>query len=260
MSEGAAGARAPGRRWLPWVGALLGLGALAWVLRRFELNRFLAHVAEADARFLVLIAFAIMAEQLVRAWKWRQLLSPLRKGIGVFRLFGAIMAGYLLATVVPFGFGTVARSWLVARREDLMFAAVLATVALDRLTDGLVFAALVPLALALVAFPDPSGGIRAGLLWGGAGSFALLVAAAAAAVELQDGVSGGAEAGGGLLVPAAVRLDAMVVEDGPGGIARGPVPGVGGIAVGEGDGGFLVGEHVEMVAWLARGDEPASAR
>ncbi|MBX9592711.1 MAG: flippase-like domain-containing protein [Hyphomonadaceae bacterium] len=188
MSEAAASARGPGRRWLPWVGTLLGLAALAWVLRRFELNRFLAHVAEADARFLVLIAFAIMAEQLVRAWKWRQLLSPLRKGIGVFRLFGAIMAGYLLAIVVPFGFGTVARSWLVARREDLMFAAVLATVALDRLTDGLVFAALVPLALALVAFPDPSGGIRAGLLWGGAGSFALLVAAAAALIVYRRDV------------------------------------------------------------------------
>jgi uncharacterized membrane protein YbhN (UPF0104 family) len=174
---GAAVVVKPARQgWLPWLGALIGLGALAFVLRRFEIGRFVTLIKDADGRFLLLIALAIMVEQLVRAWKWQQLLHPLRDGIGVLRLFGAIMAGYLLAIVFPFGLGTVARSWLVARREDLQFASVLATVAIDRLTDGLVFACLVPVALASVAFPDPSGGVRAGLVWGGTLSFSLFVA------------------------------------------------------------------------------------
>src|SRR5262249_2761794 len=125
MTGAAVGRRSARRGWLMWIGALIGLGALAWVLRRFEFDRFLALVRDADVRFLTLIALAIMAEQLVRAWKWRQLLHPLRPGMGVLRLFGAIMAGYLLAIMFPFGLGTVARSWLVARREDLRFASVL---------------------------------------------------------------------------------------------------------------------------------------
>ena len=170
--------RVASRRWMPWVGALIGLGALAWVLGRFDLDRFHTVLANADVRMLALVPLALMGEQLVRAWKWRQLLHPLRPGIGTLRLFGAIMAGYLLAILVPFGFGTVARSWLVARRENLKLASVLPTVAIDRLTDGLVFACLVPVALASVVFPDPSGGIRSGLIWGGAGSFALLVVVA----------------------------------------------------------------------------------
>jgi glycosyltransferase 2 family protein len=118
----------------------------------------------------------------VRAWKWRQLLFPIRS-IGTAPLFGTIMAGYLLGMLVPFGFGTVARSWLVARRENLKMSAVLATVAIDRLTDGIVFALLVPVALALVSFPDPTGDIHAGLSWGAMGSllfFALLLLALAA--------------------------------------------------------------------------------
>ncbi len=93
------------------------------------------------------------------------------------------MAGYLLAILAPLGFGTVARSWLIARREGLELTAVLATVALDRLTDGLVFAFLVPAAFLLVAFPDPTGGIRTGLTWGATGSvvlFSLLLLALAA--------------------------------------------------------------------------------
>ena len=139
------------RRWLPWLGALIGAAALAWVLRGFDLSRFLTIATGIDGRFVLMVPLTIIVEQIVRGWKWRQLLWPLR-AIGSAHLFGAVMAGYLLAIVVPFGFGTVTRSWLVARRENLKFSTVLATVALDRLTDGIVFACLVPAAVLLVAF------------------------------------------------------------------------------------------------------------
>src|SRR5262249_56975681 len=105
---------------------------------RCDSDRFLGILAAADLRYIALVPVAIAAEQLGRGWKWRQILYPLRP-IGTWPLFGAIMAGYLLAFLIPFGFGTLARSWLVARREDLPISAVLATVALDRLTDGVVF-------------------------------------------------------------------------------------------------------------------------
>ena len=162
------------RRWLPWVGALIGIATLAWILRGFDFAKFRAIVANADATLLLAVPVAIAAEQLVRAWKWRQLLYPLRS-INTFRLFGAIMAGYLVGFLVPFGFSTLARAWLVGQREGLAMTAVLATVALDRLTDGIVFALLVPIALLLVAFPDPTGDIRAGLAWAAAASFVLCV-------------------------------------------------------------------------------------
>ncbi len=160
--------------------------ALAWALRSFEFKRFAGILAGADLRLLSLVPLSILAEQLVRAWKWRQLLHPLR-AVGVMRLFGSIMAGYLLAMLIPLGFGTVARSWLVARREDLKLASVIATVALDRLTDGIVFACLVPLALASVVFDDPTGGIRAGLVWGGAVSFLLFAAVLLALMAYRRG-------------------------------------------------------------------------
>ena len=162
------------QRWLPWLGALLGVAALTWVLRGFDLNRFRTVATNADLRFVLMVPVVVIVEQVVRGWKWRQLLWPLRS-VGSIYLFGAVMAGYLLAILVPFGFGTVARSWLVARRENLKVSAVLATVALDRLTDGIVFACLVPVAVLFVVFPDP-GGVRAALIWGGAGSFILFVA------------------------------------------------------------------------------------
>lgn len=160
------------RSWLPWVGALLGLAALFWVLRGFDFQRFRLVLAQSDFGFLILLPGVIALEQFIRAWKWRQLLWPLR-AISTFYLFGAIMAGYLLATLIPFGFGTVARSWLVAHREDLKLASVLATVALDRITDGLVFVCLVIVAALATVFPDPTGDIRAVLAWGAGASLAI---------------------------------------------------------------------------------------
>lgn len=162
------------QRWLPLLGGIVGAAALAWVLRGFDLQRFRLVLAQAEWRFLLFLPLVIIIEQVVRAWKWQQLLWPLRP-IRTIYLFGAIMAGYLLAAVIPFGFGAIARSWLVARRENLKLTTVLATVALDRMTDGVVFACLVPVAALATAFPDPSGNIRAGLAWGAAGSFALFV-------------------------------------------------------------------------------------
>lgn len=162
------------RRWAPWIGGAVGVAALAWVLRGVDIGRFLAMFAGADIGMLALVPVAIAGEQLVRAWKWRQLLHPIRPA-GTLGLFGAIMAGYFASLVIPFGAGPIVRSWLVARREGLKTSAVLATVAIDRLIDGIVFAGFVPVALVLVAVPDPTGGIRAGLSWGAGGSFVVLV-------------------------------------------------------------------------------------
>ncbi|MBI2961875.1 MAG: hypothetical protein HYY28_16320 [Betaproteobacteria bacterium] len=73
-------------RWWPWLGGLAGVAALAWVLRRLDLERFRADLAGADVRFILLVPLAIVAEQWVRAWKWRQLLHPLKRGIDTLRI------------------------------------------------------------------------------------------------------------------------------------------------------------------------------
>ncbi len=162
------------RRWWSIGGAALGALALAWVLWRVDYPRMAEVLASAQVPFLLLLPLAIGAEQLVRAWKWRQLLHVIRP-VGTWRLFGAIMAGYFATVVIPLGISPLVRSWLVARIEALRMSTVLATAAIDRLVDGVVFTAFVALALGLAAFPDPTGGIRLGLALGGAGSLALFV-------------------------------------------------------------------------------------
>ncbi len=162
--------------WL-WFGWLVGLLALAWVLRDFNLEQLLTVLATADYRLLLPLPFLVAFEQLIRAFKWRQFLYVLRP-VGTWRLFGAIMVGYLSNHVVPVRVSPLVRAWLVARLEKMRVGTVLATIALDRIVDGFVFIGFTVAALAFVSFPDEAGTVREGLVWGGAGSlvvFSVLV-------------------------------------------------------------------------------------
>ena len=160
------------QRWWSIAGALTGLVVLVWAFSRVEYNRLFATLQHANPWYVLMVPLAITAEQLVRAWKWRQLLFAIRP-IGAFRLFGAIMAGYFANILVPLGISPFARSWLVARLEALKMSSVLATVTIDRLVDGVIFTGFVAVILVFAIFPDPTGNIRLGLIVGGVGSLVL---------------------------------------------------------------------------------------
>lgn len=159
-------------RWWSVGGAAVGVLALVWVLWHIDYARMQQVAAQADIKFLLLVPLAIAAEQLVRAWKWRQLLHAIRP-INTLRLFGAIMAGYFANILIPLGVSPLVRSWLVARLEALKMSTVLATAAIDRFVDGVIFAGFVAVALVFAVFPDPAGNIRYGLIIGGAGNLTL---------------------------------------------------------------------------------------
>lgn len=164
-------------RWL-WLGGLLGLLAMLWVLRDFDLERLRAVLVTADYRLLLPLPLLIGFEQLIRAFKWRQFLHALHP-VGVWRLFGAIMVGYLGNLVVPLRVSPLVRAWLIARLEAMRVGTVLASIALERIVDGFVFVGFTAAALVFIGFPEKSGSVREGLVWGGAGSlmvFSLVVA------------------------------------------------------------------------------------
>ncbi len=144
------------------IGAALAVVALFWLYQDLDLERFLSAIAAAELIWLVVLTGAILLEQLTRGWKWRQILFDL-KPISSVRLFGAILAGYGVAVLVPLGVSPLVRSWLIARLEGLRWASVLTTSAIERFLDGIVFA----LFAALVAFggriPDVDGDVRTGL-------------------------------------------------------------------------------------------------
>lgn len=191
-------------RWA-WAGAVVGVAALIWVLRDFDPGAFLKVIAGADVGPLAALPAVILLEQLLRAAKWRQILYPLRS-VRTGRLFGAIMVGYLSNFVVPVRVSPLVRAWLIARLEDMRVSTVLATIALDRLIDGLIFVGLAATVLAFATFPDEEGKVAFGLAWGTGGSLALLAGLAAGLLALRRALRRGFSLPPRLLMPLPPRL------------------------------------------------------
>jgi len=151
------------------IGLLIAGGALYWVLRNFELDKFIRIVDQADLKFLILVPISLALQQLVRSLKWKHILSPLRT-VSAFRLFTAIMAGYFANMIIPFAPSPLIRSWLVGKRYDVPMGSVLATSAIDRFIDGLIFSLMVAFTLINATLPDPDGQIKSSLFLGSIGS------------------------------------------------------------------------------------------
>jgi len=163
-------------RWvIPVAGAGMALVLLFALYRNLDLARLVAALAAADARWLIALAATILLEQFIRGFKWRQILFDL-KPISSGRLFGAILAGYGAATLVPLGISPLVRSWLVARMEQLRVASVLVTAAIERFIDGIIFALIAGLVAVVGQVPSVEGNLRTGLAVAGALALALFAA------------------------------------------------------------------------------------
>ena len=163
-------------RWaIPIVGAGLAIGVLFWLYQDLDFNRLIAELAAAGVHWLFVLGATILAEQLLRGWKWRQILYDL-KPISSWRLFGAILAGYGVAVLIPLGISPLVRSWLIARLEGLRMACVLVTAAIERFIDGIVFAIIVGIVALAGQIPSIEGDLRAGLAVAGGLNLAIFAA------------------------------------------------------------------------------------
>ena len=155
-------------RWIvPLIGGALALSAVFFLYRSLNFNLFLAELRGAKVRWIVVLAVAILLEQLIQGWKWRQLLYDL-KPISSWRLTGAFLAGYGANVLVPVGISPLVRSWLVARLEELRMASVLVTTAISRFIDGIVFAIIAGIVAVAGQIPRIEGNLQSGLAAAGA--------------------------------------------------------------------------------------------
>lgn len=154
-------------RWMvPIIGTGAALVVLFWLYRDLDVTRFISAISTSGAAWLGALVATILLEQLVRSWKWRQILFDLRP-IALPRLFGAVLAGYGVAVLIPLGISPLVRSWLIARLEGLRMSAILVTAAIERSLDGIVFALFAAFVALAGRIPEIEGDVRTGLVVAG---------------------------------------------------------------------------------------------
>ncbi len=149
-------------------------------LRGFDLRLAWRALSEASPALIALSALVNLAGYVIRAWRWRFLLAPVRRDLGMYNLTSTTMIGFMISFLVPFRVGEVVRPVLLARRERFGAGPALATIALERLMDVLIvmtlFLAFVLSARgASVLAPSAAGGQAALLLRRGVLAAALFV-------------------------------------------------------------------------------------
>jgi glycosyltransferase 2 family protein len=136
-----------------WVAAtIIAAACLLWVFHDVEWAKLLKNITGLDWRWVALGVFADVASYAVQGARWRLLLKPLGK-ISVLQTTQAVYASLFFNEVVPFHLGEIARAYPISRWMAAPLVAIIPSMALERLFDGIWIAVGIGITAIFVALP-----------------------------------------------------------------------------------------------------------
>ena len=121
-------------------------------LRNLDASKVASSLAEASLPLLFTsIAIGYFGHLALRARRWGTMLAPLKERVRYYNLFSTTAIGYAISWLTPGRIGEVVRPVLLAGRESIPVAGVLATAVIERVLD--VVAIVVLAAVAALTAP-----------------------------------------------------------------------------------------------------------
>jgi uncharacterized protein (TIRG00374 family) len=139
------------RSWRAWVGIAISALFLYFAFRGQDLGEIRAALGDANLVFLLPALALYFTGVWVRALRWSVLLRPL-VAVDGRRLLPIVIVGYMANNVLPLRTGELVRSYVLGRRYGVRKTAALATIAVERLFDGLTLLTFMLAATAFVSF------------------------------------------------------------------------------------------------------------
>ena len=140
------------KQWRSLLGAVVGVGFLAWALHGIAFADIWIHIRQANPWLLLAASVAGTLIFPLRAPRWRIILSPVAEKLPFGMLWRAIAIGMMGNNVLPARAGELARAFALSREtKRVPFSAAFASLAVDRIFD-----ATVVLLLMAVATLDPT--------------------------------------------------------------------------------------------------------
>lgn len=140
-SPGSADATGPAARrswrgWRVWLGLVVSAVVLALAFRGQNLSEVGDALRQVDWIWLAPAIALYFAGVWVRAVRWSVLLRPI-VAVRPGEVVGTVLVGFAANNVLPLRTGEVVRAFLLGRRHGVRKTATLATIAVERLFDGL---------------------------------------------------------------------------------------------------------------------------
>jgi hypothetical protein len=149
------------------VSVAVGVGLLWWSLRNVNWASARAALAAAEWIYLAPYVLSLVFIHLMRTLRWGELLKPIDR-VPFGRLLAVSSIGLAAIILLPLRLGEFVRPMLIRDGRKIRFGAALATVAAERVIDGLLVAALIFVLLMTLPAYGPLDPAWAGLLrrWG----------------------------------------------------------------------------------------------
>ncbi|MBI4759245.1 MAG: flippase-like domain-containing protein [Chloroflexi bacterium] len=128
------------RKWRFWLGLVVSLAFLYLAFRQVDLASTWGAIQRANYLFLLPAVVVYFVGVWVRAVRWRYLLRPIKE-TSPSRLFPVVVIGYMANDILPVRMGELVRAYVLGEKERVSKTAILATIVVERVFDGLVMLA-----------------------------------------------------------------------------------------------------------------------
>jgi len=159
-----------------WVGLAVS-AALLWVAARgVSLDEVWGELRRVQPVWLIPLVASIFVRFWLTAVRWQLLLRPV-KHVGIHRLFGVTMVGFMANNLLPARLGELVRAYALGRTEGLPGSLPFATIVIERVFDGFTLLLFLMGGLSFLR-PSPTllwaAGLTGGLYLGVLGGLLLL--------------------------------------------------------------------------------------
>jgi glycosyltransferase 2 family protein len=139
------------RSWRAWVGTGISLIFLYFAFRGQDLGEIRDALRETNLWWVIPALALYFVGVWLRAVRWSVLMRPLAP-VTARELLPVVAVGYMANNILPLRTGEVVRSVVVRQRFGVRKTATLATIAVERLFDGLTMLGFMFLAMSFVSF------------------------------------------------------------------------------------------------------------
>jgi uncharacterized protein (TIRG00374 family) len=142
-----------GRIWQGILGVAISIGFLIWALHGVKLEEVVEQLRRADPVWYLLSCLAATSTFPLRALRWRILLASSTPERRLQPYWRAVAIGFMANNVLPARAGEVVRSYAGTALIGVPFSTTLASIAVERVFDGVVLVLLLALAVISPGFP-----------------------------------------------------------------------------------------------------------
>ncbi|MCH7512371.1 MAG: flippase-like domain-containing protein [Bacteroidetes bacterium] len=116
---------------------------LLWlVYRHIDIGRLFTRLGDVKYKYVIISIAIMLIAHLVRAYRWSLLLSPIGYPVSTWRMFLAIMVGYLANLFFP-RMGEITRCGVLKRTNNVPMAISIGSVVAERIVDLLTLISLI---------------------------------------------------------------------------------------------------------------------